>query len=77
MNYYDEIAKQYRLLTEDRERTLAEIIATYDFIVGSKECKARLLEVLPEGVNIIFSPDICSPTTIYCIKKYDLMALVI
>ena len=68
----DEIVRQQREYTE---KTLAEIITKYDFIVGSKECKCRLMEVLPEGANIICSPYIESPTTIYAIKKFDTMDL--
>lgn len=56
---------------EYTERTLKEIIAKYDFVVGSKECKYKLMEVLPEGANIIYSPYIESPSTIYAIKKAD------
>ena len=66
-----EIEKFTRLQREYKEQTLAEIITKYDFIVGSKECKNRLMEVLPEGANIICSPYIESPTTIYAIKKFD------
>lgn len=60
---------------EYTERTLAEIITKYDFIVGSKECKCKLMEVFPEGANIICSPYIESPTTIYAVKKFDTMDL--
>ena len=66
----DEIVRQQR---EHTEKTLAEIITKYDFIVGSKECKHRLMEVLPEGANIICSPYVKSPTIIYAIKKFDVM----
>ncbi len=72
-NIYEEIEKIYRQQKEYEEKTLAEIITKYDFIVGSKECKHRLVEVLPEGANIICSPYIDSPTTIYAIKKFDAM----
>lgn len=67
-NIVNEIIRQEREYTE---RTLAEIITKYDFIVGSIECKAKLMEILPEGANIICSPYIASPTTIYAIKKFD------
>ena len=73
-NIYDEIAKQYRDYTE---RTLAEIITKYDFIVGSKECKHRLMEILPEGANIICAPYIDDPTKIYAVKKFDIMDFII
>ena len=72
MNIIDEIIRQEREYTE---RTLAEIITKYDFIVGSIECKAKLMEVLPEGANIVCSPYIESPTTVYAIKKFDVMDL--
>lgn len=58
-----------------KERTLAEIITKYDFVVGSRECKHKLMEVLPEGANIVCSPYIEEPTMIYAIKKFDIMDL--
>lgn len=70
-----EIEKFNRLQREYEEQTLAEIITKYDFIVGSKECKCKLMEILPNGANIICSPYIESPTTIYAIKKFDAMDL--
>lgn len=70
-----EIEKFTRLQREQKEKTLAEIITKYDFIVGSKEVKFKLMEVLPEGANIISSPYIENPTTIYAIKKFDMMDL--
>ena len=60
---------------EHTEKTLSEIITKYDFIVGSKECKYRLMEILPEGANIICTPYIDDPTKIYAIKKFDIMDL--
>ena len=71
-----EIEKFARLQTEYKEQILAEIITKYDFIVGSKECKLKLMEILPEGANIICFPYIESPTTIYAIKKFDAMDLI-
>ena len=70
----DEIVRQQR---EHTEKTLAEIITNYDFVVGSKECKYRLMEVLPEGANIICSPYIASPTMIYAVKKFDIMDFIV
>jgi hypothetical protein len=67
-----EIEKFNRLQAEYKEQTLAEIITKYDFIVGSIECKDKLKEILPEGANIVCSPYIESPTTIYAIKKFDI-----
>ena len=75
-NMFEEIEKFIRLQREYKEQTLAEIITKYDFIVGSKECKFKLMEVLPEGANIICSPYIESPTTVYAIKKFDTMDLI-
>ena len=69
----DEIIRQQRELTE---RTLAEIVTKYDFIVGSIECKHRLMEVLPEGANIVCSPYLEDPTMIYAIKKFDIADLI-
>ena len=69
----EKIARSQR---EYEEQKLAEIITKYDFIVGSKECKLKLMEVLPEGANIICSPYIESPTTIYAIKKFDTTDLI-
>jgi len=66
-----------RLQREYTEQTLAEIITKYDFVVGSKECKCKLMEVLPEGANIICSPYIESPTMIYAIKKFNITDLLI
>lgn len=73
---FAEIEKFNRLQREYKEQTLAEIITKYDFIVGSIECKHKLMEVLPEGANIICSPYVESPTTIYAIKKFDPMDLI-
>ena len=71
----DEIIRQQREYTE---KTLAEIITKYDFVVGSMECKHRLMEALPEdGANIKCSPYVESPTMIYAIKKFDIMDLLI
>lgn len=73
-NYIDKaIEKFIRLQTEYKEQTLAEIITKYDFIVGSQECKYKLMEVLPERANVICSPYIENPTMIYAIKKFDVM----
>lgn len=71
----EEVKRFNRLQMEYKEQTLAEIITKYDFVVGSKECKCRLMEILPEGANIVCSPYVESPTTIYAIKKFDTMDL--
>lgn len=71
-NILDEIARQQMEYTE---KTLAKIITEYDFMVGSIECKQRLMEILPEGAKIVCSPYIDDPTMIYAIKKFDIMDL--
>lgn len=68
----NEIIRQQEEYTE---RTLAEIIAKYDFIVGSVECKHKLARILPEGANIACSPYVEDKTIIYAIKKFDVMDL--
>jgi len=72
-----EIEKFTRSQREYTEQTLAEIITKYDFIVGSKECKYKLMEVLPKGANIICSPYVVNPTTIYAIKKFEVTDLLV
>lgn len=72
-NALNEIIRQQ---TEYKERALAKIITTYDFVVGSIECKHRLMEILPEGATIICSPYIEDPTMMYAIKKFDIKDLV-
>ncbi len=69
---FETIDKFLRQQREYQEKALAEIIQNYDFAVGSKECKARLMEILPEGANIICSPYIEDPTMVYMIKKFDI-----
>lgn len=75
-NMFEEIEKFNRLQMEYKEQTLADIITKYDFIVSSIECKYKLMEVLPDGANIVCSSYIESPTTIYAIKKFDAMDLI-
>ena len=70
---FKQIEEFARQQMEYKEKTLAEIITKYDFMVGSIECKYKLMEVLPDGANIICSPYIENPTTIYAIKKFDIM----
>ena len=50
----------------------------YDFVVGSIECKLKLMRVFPDA-SIICSPYVESPTTVYSIKtrtKFDVMDLI-
>jgi len=70
-----EIEKFTSLQRELKEQTLAEIITKYDFIVGSEECKFKLMEILPEGANILCTSYIDNSTTIFAIKKFDVMDL--
>ena len=76
-NMFEKIEEFARSQREYKERTLAEIITKYDFVVGSKECKYKLMEILPEGANIICSPYIESASTIYAIKKFNTTELLI
>lgn len=70
---FAEIEKFNRLQREYEEQTLAEIITKYDFIVGSKDLKGTLETILPEGANIAYSPYIKDSTSVYVIKKFDMM----
>ena len=72
-DFYNQINEFNRQMLEEKERTLAEIITKYDFIVGSKELKVQLTEILPKGANIVYSPFIENPTTIFAIKKFNIM----
>lgn len=73
----DAMKELERQVVENREKTLAEIITKYDFIVGSKENHERLKEILPEDANIVYSQFIENPTTIYAVKKFDVMDYVL
>ena len=70
-NVHDIVNEIVRLQEERTEMALAEIITKYDFLVGSKEYKYKLMEILPNGANIMYSPYIEDPTVIYAIKKVD------
>lgn len=74
-NVFNQIEEFERQQREHTTKTLSEIITKYDFIVGSKECKYRLMEILPEGANVIYTPYIDDPTKIFAIKKFDIMDL--
>ena len=74
-DFYNKVNEFNRQMLEERERTLAEIITKYDFIVGSKELKVKLTEILPKGANIVYSPFIEDVTTVFAIKKFDVMDL--
>ena len=68
------VEKAVQFQREYTERTLADIITKYDFIVGSIEYEHKLMELLPEGATVICTPYV-SPTTIYAIKKFDVLDL--
>ena len=70
--FNEEIEKIIRSYDAQKEQALAAIIARYDFIVGSTECKQKLTAILPEGANVVCSPYIEDPTMIYAIKKFDI-----
>lgn len=72
---FEMIEKYIQECEERREKTLAEIITRYDFLVGSEELKCRLIEALPKGAKIIYSPYIESSTTVYAIKKFEVTSL--
>ena len=72
---FEIIEKYIQECEERREKTLTEIITRYDFLVGSKELKCRLIEALPKGAKIIYSPYIESSTTVYAIKKFEVSSL--
>lgn len=61
--------------TKYKEKALAEIIEKYDFFVGSKELKHKLMKILPTGANIVYSPYIEHTTNVYAVKKFDIMDL--
>ena len=74
-NVFNQIEEFERQQREHTAKMLSEIITKYDFFVGSKECKYRLMEILPEEANVICTPYIDDPTKIYAIKKFDIMDL--
>jgi len=66
---------QVRIVEDYTEKTLAEIIAKYDFAVGSKELKGKLIEALPKDAKVVYSPFIEDPTVVYAIKKFEVSSL--
>ena len=72
---FEEIEKLRKSIDEYTEQTLAEIITKYDFLVGSKELKGKLIEALPKDAKIIYSPYIEDPTVVYAIKKFEVSSL--
>lgn len=73
LDQINEIVDQQR---KYQEKELAWIITNYDFIVGSIECKNRLMEILPDEANIVYSPYVEDPTKIYAVKKFDIKDLI-
>lgn len=72
-DFIEQIKEFQRQQLEQRDKTLAEIITKYDFMVGSKDLKGMLETILPEGATIVYSPYIEDQTTVYAIKKFDMM----
>lgn len=72
----DQIMELLDQQRKHQEKELAWIITHYDFIVGSKECGNRLMEILPDEANIIYSPYVEDPTMIYAVKKFDIKDLI-
>lgn len=52
---------------------IAEVVEKYDFIVGSIECRRKLMWALPEPLkaHIISSPYMPTPTTVFLIAKTE------
>lgn len=72
-DFIEQIKEFQRQQLEQRDKILAEIITKYDFMVGSKDLKGMLETILPEGATIVYSPYIENLTTVYAIKKFDMM----
>lgn len=72
-DFTEQIKEFQRQQVEEREKILAEVITKYDFMVGSKDLKETLETILPEGANIVYSPYIKDLTSVYAIKKFDMM----
>jgi hypothetical protein len=72
---FEIIEKYIQECEERREKTLAEIITKYDFLVGSEELKGKLIEALPKGAKVVYSPFIEDPTVVYAIKKFEVSSL--
>ncbi len=62
-----------KAVNEDSERALAEIIENFDFIVGSIECKHKLMSMLPEANVIVTSRFIGEPNAIFAVKKFHII----
>lgn len=75
--FIEQIKEFQRQRLEEREKILAEAITKYNFIVGSEDLKETLETGLLKGANIIYSPYIEDSTSIFAIKKFDIMDLLI
>ncbi len=72
---FEMMKKAIQEYEEQREKELAEIIMKYDFLVGSKELKGKLIEALPKEAKIIYSPFVEDPAAVYAIKKFEVSSL--
>lgn len=73
---FDNVSELVNQIRKYQEKELAWIITNYDFIVGSIECEHKLMEILPDEANIIYSPYVEDPTMIYAVKKFDIKDLI-
>ena len=73
VNMLDKIIDSYK---KSVDISLSEIITKYDFLVGSIECKHRLMQLLPDDAKIICSPYIEESDAVYAIKKFYLTDLI-
>ena len=74
-NIFEEMEKLRKSIEEYTEQSLTEIITKYDFLVGSKELKGKLIEALPKDAKVVYSPFIEDPTVVYAIKKFEVSSL--
>lgn len=72
---FEMIEKAIQEYEEQRKKELVEIIMKYDFLVGSKELKGKLIEALPKDTKVVYSPFIEDPTVVYAIKKFEVSSL--
>lgn len=75
--FYEELNKLYFQMIEEKERALIDITTKYNFVVGSADLKDRLTKILPKEAKIVYSPLIEDQTTIFAIKKVDIIDLII
>lgn len=75
-DHLDKVSELVNQIRKYQEKELAWIITHYDFIVGSIECAHKLMEILPDGANIICSMYVEDPNIIYAVKKFDIKDLI-